>query len=412
MDNLIEFCKQQKIFPSSLLYDLLSSGQLEHVKSLLNIFSYPNIDYDDIIDYDKVIINSHKSENYELIDYVINIFGIKPIEFDTIEILFSNESKYLVNFFNISYYNYDKFKIIHLVCKYAKIDFLDILMKKIENNGEYLELFQFENGLYTSNDFDFVKYLHETYTEKYIRLSFSYIIFYYACQSSNIDIINYLYEKYNFNEIVSNLDIYHNPLENYARMSNIKCIDHIIQLIPNINFKLINNCLLICMTDKYKYQELFEYLMNKFGDNFNFYHYYTISDDDEKQSALTIACRYGQIEYVKYILDNYPHEKDYNFYYEITFKACISGNIELIDYLYNKFTEISELFKKYEFLKHIIFAKTNLDTMKFIMSKFSENDLRFHINYFKRVNIANNKIVDWIRDGCKMPERKIKCADF
>ena len=46
------------------------------------------------------------------------------------------------------------------------------------------------------------------------------------------------------------------------------------------------------------------------------------------------------------------------------------------------------------------------------MSKFSENDLRFHINYFKRVNIANNKIVDWIRDGCKMPERKIKCADF
>ena len=80
--------------------------------------------------------------------------------------------------------------------------------------------------------------------------------------------------------------------------------------------------------------------------------------------------------------------------------------------MYNKFTEISELFKKYEFLKHIIFAKTNLDTMKFIMSKFSENDLRFHINYFKRVNIANNKIVDWIRDGCKMPERKIKCADF
>ena len=406
MDNLIEFCKQQKIFPSSLLYDLLSSGQLEHVKSLLNIFSYPNIDYDDIIDYDKVIINSHKSENYELIDYVINIFGIKPIEFDTIEILFSNESKYLVDFFNISYDNYDKFKIIHLVCKYAKMDLFNILIKKIITVDEYLELFQFENGLYTSNDMDFIKYLDETYTEKCMEPK---IIFYYACQSSNIDIINYFYDKYNLNQV--DYDIYFNPLENYARLSNIKCLDYIIQLIPNINFDCVIGCLLICMTDKYRYQELFEYLMNKFRNRFNFYVYeYYVKE--EKQSALTLACRYGQIEYVKYILDNYPHEGDYTFYRYITFESCMSGNNELIDYLYNKFSKIEEIFKNCEFLENVIFNKINLDTMKFIISKFSENDLRFLINYFEKVNITNNKIVDWIRDGCKMPERKIKCADF
>ena len=417
MDSLIEYCKQKKYFPSNLLYKLLNDGNMEHIETLIDNYSYSDINYCDILDYNKVIMNACKSENGELFDYIIRLIGIRVVNFETFQSLLIHKNAYISDFLRISCENYDTYDTIIEICDYDKIDLLDIATEKFRHRKiNYKEIIS--RGPYSDN-LDFVKYLHEKYLDQHINCddifdcyTMKENIFYSVCKSSNIDIINYIYNKYDFeDDMYTNFHFEMNPLEYNLNFGNYECVEHIIQLFPKMNFDYINVCLFKLCHNKYSSIDIFEYMVNKYGNRLDFYKKY--SNYGMCGNSLTIACKYGNIENVKYILDNHPNKDIDKYFHEMLMNSCQSGNIELIDYLYNRFPQIATSLSNNDHLCEI-FNNINLKVAKFLVTNFPEIYLEKFIKYINEIPFfkGNKKVHKWTINACIMSERKIKCTNF
>ena len=404
MDNLLDYCRQKKFFPNTIFYDSLRENQIENIKCIIDKFSYPGIIYKDILDYDKVIITVHKSKNYELIDYIIELFGIHYIKILTFQKLLTKyDSKYLEHFLKLAD-DYNVYDTIEMICEYAKVNLLDIAMEKYKKKIIYNDILL--HDIYISDDLNFVKYLHEKYLDNHCEIINKWnkiFIFGNVCRSNNIDIINYIFNKFNYHNIYIKFKTKYNPLLFHTYHDNVNIVDHIIKLIPNMNFDYINQCLLHC----YGKKQILNYLENNYGNNIDFYKYY------DYDNALTISCRYNKIEYVKYILDNHLCKDINKYFYKILMNSCQSGNIELIDYLYNRFPQMAQSLSDNDNLE-TIFKNIDLSVAKFLVNNFPEINLKKFVEYIKKnpYRYTKNDVINWINDGCKMPERKIKSANF
>ena len=414
MYDVIEYCRQKNFFPSNLLYELLKDGNFEHVKNLINLFSHPDINYYDILDYDKVIKNTFLSNNNELIDYIIKLIGIKIVKFDTFQLICGNENIYLTDFLKISCKNYNIYDTIDIICKYGRINLLDIVMI----NYHDIDYNLITKDTYISDNLDFVKHLHEKYLDNNInfhKIRNTHVmmnILYNVCFSSNIEIIDYIYNKFNsIDDAYMDLYIYENPLKHHLLNGNNELVNHIIHLFNITNFDYINSCLCAICDNNYSCKCKLKNIINMYGNRLDFYKYYNFISD---VNALTNACKNGNIKYVKYILINYPCEDIDKYFDDILYYSCVSNNIELISYLHDKYPKIAESLKNNDYLIKII-KIINLEVAKFLVNNFPEINLEEFISYINNIKIyyvKNKNVIKWIRNGCKMPERKIKCAYF